>query len=441
MASRSEEIRAHRFATRRLVSAVVGGHTRPGDAPVRRGGTGAGLGVLATVVSLGVTLAIAVISPAADDWRRTDAVIVERETGARYVYRDGQLDPVLNYASARLVLGSATPVVVLASRHDLAGAARGAPLGISGAPDSLPAASDLLTGEWSVCSGGAEPGLGSIGLGAAATGSDLGERALLVTSGGDDYAIWHGHAAKVGDPGVVLAGMGWSDTVPQAVAPALVNALPAGTPLRPIVVDRRGARSPLRGLRVGTVVTAQNAQKAPSYAVVTASGLAALTPVQADILLSDPATPGNGAAAPVTERVLAQATGPLPGMADWPSTAPGLTSTGTGACVVLAGSHPPRVLVGVGAPPAGSGSGIRVLVPPGRGALVRTAVPAGVDPATGGICLLTDVGACYPVSDAQALSSLGYAGAPVADLPAGLKGLLPQGASLDQKDALKGPTS
>jgi len=179
----------------------------------------------------------------------------------------------------------------------------------------------------------------------------------------------------------------------------------------------------------------------PSYAVVTASGLAALTPVQADILLSDPATPGNGAAAPVTERVLAQATGPLPGMTDWPSTAPDLAFAGTGACVVLMGSVPPRVLVGVGSPPVGSGGRVRVLVPPGRGALVRTAVPAGVDPATGGICLLTDVGACYPVSDAQALLSLGYAGAPVADLPAEVKHLLPLGVPLDQKDALKGPVS
>lgn len=440
MASRSEEIRAHRFATRRLLSALVSGHARPGGAPVRRGGAGVGLGVLAAVVSLGVTLTFAVISPAADDWRRGDAVIVERETGARYVYRDGKLDPVLNYASARLVLGSATPAVVLASRRDLSGAARGAPLGIPGAPDSLPAATDLLTGDWSVCSG-ADQGSGSIRLGPAAAGTELGERALLVTTVGDDYVIWHGHAAKVGNPGVVLAGLGWSDTVPQPVAPALVNALPAGTPLRPIVVDRRGTRSPLRGLRVGTVVTAQNARNVPSYAVVTASGLAALTPVQADILLSDPATPGNGTAAPVTERVLARATGPLPGMSDWPPAAPDLGSAGTGACVVLAGTAPPRVLVGVGSPPAGSGTQVRVVVPPGRGALVRTAVPAGVDPATGGICLLTDVGACYPVSDAQALSSLGYAGAPVTDLPAEVKHLLPAGVPLDQRDALKGPAS
>lgn len=437
MASRSEEIRAHRFATRRLLGAVVSGRARPGDVPIRRGGAGVGLGILAAAVSLGVAAAIAVVSPAAGQWRRTDAVIVERETGARFLYRDGKLYPVLNYASARLVLGSATPAVVLASRHDLAGAARGTPLGIAGAPDSLPAASDLLTGDWSVCSAATDPAAGSIALGPAATGTDLGERALLVTTAGDDYLVWHGHAAKVRQPTVVLAGLGWTDTVPLPVAPALVNALPAGTPLQPIALDHRGARSPVQNLRVGTVVTADNAQKVHSYAVVTADGLAALTPVQADILLSDAATPGNGTAVPVTERTLARVTGVLPGMTDWPSTAPDLAPIGKGACTVRSGTSQ-RVVVDAAVPPAGSDGDVRVVVPPGQGALVRTAVPDGADPTTGAVCLLTDVGTCYPVPDAQALSSLGYAGAPVADLPAGLKALLPAGVRLDQQDALKG---
>jgi len=441
MASRSEEIRAHRFATRRLLGAIVGG--RAGADTPRRTGVGVGLGFLAAVVSLGVAAVVAVVAPAAGQWRRSDAVIVERETGARYVYRDSTLYPVLNYASARLVLGSPTPPVVLASRHDLAGTARGAPLGIAGAPDSLPAPSDLLTGGWSVCSSGA-PVSGSVVLGAPVAGEGLGEGALLVRAGGTDYLVWHGHRARVDRPAVVLAGLGWAARVPQPVAPALVNALPAGSPLAPIVVDHRGARSSVQGLPVGTVVTTDNAQRTHSYAVVLAGGLAALTPVQADILLSDADTPGDGSAMRVTERTFAHVTAVLPGMSDWPATTPRLVSAATGVCAVLTSgatgdgtaAQPARqIVVGSPAVPAGMPP---VRVPPGRGALVRAAAPAGADPASAAECLLTDSGSCFPVADAQALASLGYAGAPVAVLPAEVKALLPGGVTLSRDAAARG---
>ncbi len=67
--------------------------------------------------------------------------------------------------------------------------------------------------------------------------------------------------------------------------------------------------------------------------------------------------------------------------------------------------------------------------PPARGALVA----ARPNPDTPGttVYLVTDTGVRYPVAGQQALDQLGLAGVSVAQLPAALVGLLPQGPLLD----------
>ena len=52
---------------------------------IRRSAGAIGAGVAIAVLSLGIVAAIGLISPKAPDWRRSDAVIVEKETGARFV--------------------------------------------------------------------------------------------------------------------------------------------------------------------------------------------------------------------------------------------------------------------------------------------------------------------------------------------------------------------
>jgi hypothetical protein len=79
-------------------------------------------------------------------------MIIEKETGARFVYRDNVLYPVLNYTSALLILNSPQPNAVQVSRSQLVGVTRGTPLGISGAPDPLPGPGQLITEPWALCS-------------------------------------------------------------------------------------------------------------------------------------------------------------------------------------------------------------------------------------------------------------------------------------------------
>ena len=99
-------------------------------------------------------------------------------------------------------------------------------------------------------------------------------------------------------------------------------------------------------------------------------------------------------------------------------------------CVTLSAEGAPSAVV-VGAKVTAA-SGSRVVVASGRGVLVRS-----VADADGRLCLLTDAGRCFPIADAGALASLGYASAPIVTMPAAVVALLPRGPTLSRTAALK----
>lgn len=70
---------------------------------------------------------------------------MEKETGTRYLFLDGRLRPVRNYASALLLTGKGAAVRTVAAKA-LSDVPHGAPIGIDGAPDSLPTPATLLAG-------------------------------------------------------------------------------------------------------------------------------------------------------------------------------------------------------------------------------------------------------------------------------------------------------
>ena len=178
MASRQDQLHSYQFAVQRVVSAVVMRDTDPAQSPFRRVAAATLVGALAAALGLAGAAVVGVLAGGGDgNWRDTGAVIVERESGARFVYRDGRLHPVLNYASALLAVGSPQGAhTVVVSRSALAGAARGVPLGIAGAPDSLP---KLTSAPWTVCSrdGGSTLLVGAVVGG----GRPLGDLALSGT--------------------------------------------------------------------------------------------------------------------------------------------------------------------------------------------------------------------------------------------------------------------
>jgi ESX secretion system ATPase EccB len=436
MASRSEELRAHRFAMRRLLGAMVSQRSDAAVPQMRRSVGAIGAGVALAVLSLGVVAAIGLISPKAPDWRRSDAVIVEKETGARFVYLDGVLHPVLNFTSARLIVGGGGAATVSVSRADLAATQRGTPLGIPGAPDSLPAATDLFAGGWSVCTD-ADATKTVLIAGGAPGGRNLGDEAVYGRTGsGDQYLIWHNRRYLIADPRVVvpvpLKGAGSPRPVPEVV----INSLLPGSDLKAIPIDR-GRPSSVGNLTTGTIVYTGDEDRRV-YGLVRPTDIAIITPLQKDILGDE----GTGAPIHVDQQVFDGAAPSVGVGSDWPTQAPAFASTDTSLCVGLTNAGAVSG-VSVGARiPATSDQDTgqsRLVVPGGRAALVRAAASPGSSGtvAAGPTYLFTDDGERFPIADSDSLASLGYASAKVLTLPSDVVDTLPTGVVLSRSAAQK----
>ena len=472
MASRQDQLHSYQFAVQRLVAAMVAREADPVRSPTRRL-TGAALaGVLIAALCLAAVAVYGVLAPGGGTgWRSQGAIVVEKETGARYVYLDGSLHPVLNYASALLVAGSAGGAPpVLVSRRAIEGVPRGLRLGIPGAPDSLPPPGRLLTGAWTVCS--APAGRSSLHIGQTVPGGRAlgpGDALLVRAPAGDVSLVWHGHRYRLGD--FALGALVWRNEPVVPVAAALLNAVPEGPPLVAPVVRGLGGPSRASFARSGQVLVVRPQGTTPQYVVAVPDGLAAISQVQANLLLAEPEiagvqgrpgaielTPDGYTSAPVAAPLT-----PVPGDLAPPLTMPVPVRPSTLDGAVCASTadvgSAPAVAVDVPGEPAagnvvgagggagaGSGAGAgggaagggvdRVLVPPGRGAIVE-ALAAPRSP-SGALSLVTDLGVRYPVPRSEVLGPLGYPGVVPVRLPAGLVALLPAGRALDP-DAARVP--
>src|SRR5579875_1162638 len=130
MASRRDRLQAHQFMVQRAVSALVTRETDPEQPPFRRPGGAAFTGVVLAVIALVAVGVFGLIDPGGNrTWQSGNSVIVTKETGARFVYLNGRLHQVTNYASALLALNKSTSAD-LVSANSLVGVPRGARIGI-----------------------------------------------------------------------------------------------------------------------------------------------------------------------------------------------------------------------------------------------------------------------------------------------------------------------
>lgn len=139
MQSRRDQVQAYFYVVGRMTSAVTHGRPDVVRPPGRRLSTGLAIGVLIAAVLCAGFGVYGLFQPGGNtSWRTAGALVTEKTSGARFVYLNGTLHPVLNLASARLASGSAAaPTSVSAA--SLAGTPVGAPIGIPDAPDSPPA--------------------------------------------------------------------------------------------------------------------------------------------------------------------------------------------------------------------------------------------------------------------------------------------------------------
>ena len=241
MASRQDHPTPYRPGSDRLVCALVAHDADPGRAPLRGAGVATLAGLLVTAIAVGAVAVWARLAGGGDgdDWRDPHALIIEAGTGARYVWRDPLLHPVLNYTSAVLVLGDPAPATVTVPRAALDGVPRGPVLGIPGAPESLPHADDLVTGAWTVCAPTGAPAPATVHTGelptapvtvhAGATpsgGTPLDATGLLAAGGdGAVHLLWRGHRYRLTATDPPAA---WEGAPPVGLPDGLLAVLPAG---------------------------------------------------------------------------------------------------------------------------------------------------------------------------------------------------------------------
>ena len=149
MSSKKDLVEAHAFNRRRLATAFVSG--APGGRevePVRLGRAVVGGVVLAAMVVAGAAVAGFLKPTLPEDWK-DQGLVIGKESGSRFLALDGELYPVINSTSARLLLEDFE--VTFVPDDKIAEESPGATIGIPGAPDALPVPGQLVQSGWTAC--------------------------------------------------------------------------------------------------------------------------------------------------------------------------------------------------------------------------------------------------------------------------------------------------
>jgi type VII secretion protein EccB len=486
MQSRRDQVQAYSFTVERLTTSMLAADPDLMETPMGRTRRGTAIGfVIGLLLCVAYTVHGLLFSSDSNAWSKPGTLIVEKDTGARFLYGDGVLRPVLNYASAKLILGKGGKTTEV-SRNTLGDVPRGTPIGIPGAPDSLPSADQLTDAAWQVCATSRTDDDGSqkptTTLDVGITPGDqktLGaDEALLVTTGGDskdgtDYLLWQGRRLRLDDEHGALQSLGYGTTAPVGVGNAFLAAIPAGADLAPPEVQGRGTQGPtLAGerRRVGQYFVVHTPGTADQHYLLTGEGLVPLTTTQLQLVRGDPRTSKDAYAGKEASAVELQPNEIREHMA--PGHVGGTTSdalptrppkalaprTGTVPCMrVVPNRFTPRYVFSQAlaadatgqTPPARQGVAAGCPAPdligarPGGGVLVAS---TSTGTGTSGVrYLVTGDGIKYPLSAASVVERLSYGETDLVQLPSALLRLLPTGPVLDPeraaRPALSGPAA
>ncbi|MEV7287420.1 type VII secretion protein EccB [Streptomyces sp. NPDC093252] len=440
MASRRDELNAYTFAKRRTLASFLRPSPSGSEEGAPRPLSAVWPGVVVGIVILAVFGAIGLFSPTAPKgWDTPGAhVIVASKSTTRYVVlktgNKAQLHPVLNMASARLLLDPDKDSVITVSEKvlDSGTPSHGATIGIPYAPDRLPSPEEAENAKrWAVCE---RPGEGGRAIQKAAfvlaqkdwSSTEGGNRLtagelmyVAAPTGAKEYVVdATGTAYELGDPddNELLKALDTQGRDPQRVSQEWLDTLHRGDPLAvPAIEGTPGApadafdAAALDGVdKVGMVIRALEGQRMQYY-VVQPGEVARISEFTATLLLnsSDLVAVGQaGEAEQVSPGAVAEST-PFPNERNWPRYRPAMindTASATGrnaVCTILrsvnaddgtttlstwAGTDFPETL------PTGSSS---AYVTPGSGQLYRQF--QGTETGAGSVFLVTDTGLRYPM--------------------------------------------
>ena len=433
MATKGDLIEAQNFSRRRLLTAFVsgapGGKELEPTSPMRA--VIAAIALTALVVLVGVFYGF--IRPGLPNGWENGKLVLVSDTGARFVTVEGVLHPVINTASARLLLPSSQFDVISTDQQNLDDARIGDTLGIVGAPDELPAPDRLSNTGWNACV--TDEATVDVQVGAASA-STVSASAAVVEADGELYVIDGGRSFAVDDNSdAVLRAAGITALDPAVVPADWLNLFEPATPLAPLVIDDAGSSVAGTDLPVGTVVhTAGSPEDARS--IVQADGtLAPLTPLGWQLYLLGS---GSGTSEPV--EVSGADVGDLPsaerpaGGEDWPNEGFQSVAADQRVCATLV-TDEGQAVAALATQDETVETEAGVHVQPGSGALVRAGGRGEQN--TGIVTLVDATGTAYPLPGAteETILRLGYTVDDIGAISDGWTELLPTGPVLSEAAA------
>ncbi|WFR73917.1 type VII secretion protein EccB [Prescottella defluvii] len=270
------QVSGYRFLVRRMEHALVRRDVRMLHDPMRAQSRALAVGVVIACIGLAGCAALALIRP--QDKIGNASIVVGKDSGAMFVVMDGTLHPVLNLASARLVVGeSAKPVMIKESEIDTR--PRGALVGIPGAPSALPVGGDTEGQPWSVCDtvspDGRRPAATTVVVGEPTWGDRVGQldsgHALLVSHSDATFLVYDGHRAPIDlEDQAVSRALGLEGAQPRPDQPRHAQRHPGDAADRGADIDGAGSAPnyEIAGRTIGSVVKVKRGDDARYYVVL-----------------------------------------------------------------------------------------------------------------------------------------------------------------------------
>ncbi|NLG56666.1 MAG: type VII secretion protein EccB [Rhodococcus sp.] len=257
------QVNGYRFLVRRMEHALVRRDVRMLHDPMKSQSRALIVGIVVASLGLAACGALAIFRP--QDKIGDASIVIGKDSGAMYIAHSGTYRPVLNLASARLILGKPDdPIIVKES--EIAGKPRASLVGIPGAPQSI------VNGEqaaWSVCD--TVTGEGSSSATTTVVVGDLTMReggaklsnneAFLVRSRDETYLIYDGKRARINmENPRIRSALDLDGAKPRPVSRGFLNALPEVAEIRAPQIPHAGTATDGYdiGMPVGSVVRVRN---------------------------------------------------------------------------------------------------------------------------------------------------------------------------------------
>jgi type VII secretion protein EccB len=316
----------------------------------------------------------------------------------------------------------------------------GSPVGLSGAPQSVPGAASLVTGPWLACLAGSVSGAQDAGVGInfdpAAPGLPLPtDKFVLVSSGGADYVIWRNHKLKIGDPTVAVA-LGVTNADPIPAPSGWLDQLPSGDDLVTPAIPGAGQDGPKVAGRIRPVGQLFAQSGTDQLFVLRRNGLAAVDQTAFMLLQGISGAPieldaADVASAPRSDDKSLTSLLPAFGSAKWQDPA-GMVLCERQAPVSAQAVSSSVVLTDRANAAVTSTGAALVAVKPGTGAIVYP-IPLPSSTSTPVPYLITDEGISYQMADADTLSALKFSSDAMVPFPKQLLSSIRSGPALSRK--------